>query len=300
MKFQIQFIRAKTKRFLNGFPVRNLISKGEQNMNKGKTSKKSRISKDIKIINVDKNNLAQYSKGPACFLNPQHKGVQKKFEWLKKQLKEGLKIKVLYSEKDKKIVGFIEYIPGEYAWRAVDAKGYVFIHCIWVSPNKFKRKGNGSLLVKDCIEDAKSQGKYGVAVVTSEGSFMAGKDIFLKNGFKSVAQVNPSFELMVKILKKGSLPKFRNWESKLNKYNGLNIIYSNQCPWVARSIKELSEIAKKKGLKVKVTELNNAKKAQNAPSLYGVFNLVYNGRLLVDHYISSKRLQNIINKEKIK
>ncbi len=266
-------------------------------MNKKITSKKIGIGKDVKIINVDASNISHYSKGPSCFLNPNHEGAQKKFEWLKKRFKEGLKIIVLSSEKNNKIVGFLEYIPGEYAWRAVDAKGYMFIHCIWISPNKYKKKGNGSLLVKECINDAKKQGKYGVAVVTSEGSFMAGKDLFLNNGFRSVAHETPSYELMVKTLKKGPLPTFKDWQKQLSTYKGLNIIYSNQCPWVARSIRELHEIAKRRGLKLKTRELKNARQAQNTPSPYGVFNLVYNGRLLVDHYISPRRFENILDKD---
>jgi acetyltransferase (GNAT) family protein/YoaP-like protein len=248
---------------------------------------------DVIIIDVDENNISQYP--PKCFLNPKNEGYQIKIEWLKKRFSEGLKIKLLYLET--KCIGFIEYVPGEYAWRAVDAKGYMFIHCIWISPNKHKEKGYGSLLVKECIKDAKKEGKYGVAVVTSEGPFMAGKDLFLKNEFKSIASAKPSFELMVKSLKEGSLPKFNDWEKQLSKYEGLNIIYSNQCPWVVRSIKELSETTKKKGLELKVTELKNAEQAQNAPSLYAVFNLIYNGKLLMDHYISNTRFLNIINKE---
>ncbi len=102
---------------------------------------------------------------------------------------------------------------------------------------------------------------------------------------------------MIKTIKSGSLPKFRDWEKQLSQYKGLNIIYANQCPWVARSIKELSDIAKKKGLKLKIVELENARQAQNAPSTYTAFNLIYNGKLLVDHYISSKRFLNIIEKE---
>jgi ribosomal protein S18 acetylase RimI-like enzyme len=120
---------------------------------------------DVVIIDVDENNISQYP--PKCFLNPKNEGYQIKLEWLKKRFSEGLKIKLLYLET--KCIGFIEYVPGEYAWRAVDAKGYMFIHCIWISPNKHKEKGYGSLLVKECIKDAKKEGKYGVAVVTSEG-----------------------------------------------------------------------------------------------------------------------------------
>ncbi len=250
---------------------------------------------DIVIINTDKDKISEYP--PKCFLNQKNEGYQIKLEWLKKRFSEGLKIKQLYSEEERKCIGFIEYIPGEYAWRAVDAEGYIFIHCLWISPNNYKSKGYGSLLIKECIKDAEKEGKYGVAVVTSEGAFMAGKDLFLKNGFESVASAKPSFELMIKTLKKGPLPKFRNWKRQLSKYDGLNIIYSNQCPWVARSIKELDEIAKENDLDLKVTELKNAEEAQNAPSIYATFNLVYNGKLLADHYISSRRLLNIINKE---
>ena len=102
---------------------------------------------------------------------------------------------------------------------------------------------------------------------------------------------------MIKNLKKGPLPKFKDWKKQLSKYEGLNIIYSNQCPWVARSIKDLREIAEEKGLNLKITELKTAKHAQNAPSIYATFNLVYNGKLLIDHYISTRRFLNIINKE---
>ena len=249
----------------------------------------------IEIISLNSENVLEYE--PVCFLNPKNEGYQKKLEWLKRRFSEGLQIRQLYLKEERKCIGFIEYTPGEYAWRAVAAKGYMFIHCIWISPNKFKGKGYGSLLVEECIKDANNEGEYGVAVVTSEGPFMAGKALFLRNGFKPVAKVKPSFELMITTLKKGPLPKFTDWEKQLSKYEGLNIIYANQCPWVARSIEDLGEIAKKKGLEVKIIELKSAKEIQNAPSVYGTFNLGYNGKLLADHYISNTRFLNILKKE---
>ncbi len=255
------------------------------------------MNSKMKIISVNSENISEYQ--PACFLNPKNEGYLKKLKWLKERFSNGLIIKLLYLENEKKCNGFIEYIPGEYAWRAVDAKGYMFIHCIWISSNKHKEKGYGSLLVNECFQDAKKEGKYGVAVVTSEGPFMAGKALFLKNGFNSVAKVKPSYELMVKTIKSGSLPKLRDWEKQLSQYKGLNIIYSNQCPWVARSIKELSEIAREKGLEIKLTKLKNARQAQDAPSTYTAFNLIYNGKLLADHYISSRRFLNIIESARI-
>ena len=249
---------------------------------------------EFKIIEVNENNIQEYP--PKCFLNPKNEGYQIKLDWLKKRFLEGLKIKQLYLENENKCNGFIEYVPGEYAWRAVDAKGYLFIHCIWISPNKYKEKGYASILLNEVINEADNEDKLGVAVVCSEGSFMAGKELFLKNEFESIEYSKP-YDLIVKTLKKGHLPKFKDWKKQLKKYKGLNIIYSNQCPWVSRSIDELAVTAKEYGLKLKVIELKTAKDAQNAPSIYSSFNLVYDGKLLSDHYISKKRFQNIIKKE---
>jgi N-acetylglutamate synthase-like GNAT family acetyltransferase len=246
------------------------------------------------IIDVNETNITQYP--PTCFLNPKNVGYQIKAEWLKERFSEGLKIKLLYFENDKKCHGFIEYVPGEYAWRAVEAKDYLFIHCIWVSPNKFKNKGYGSLLVEECIKDAEKQVKAGVAVIASEGPFMANKDLFLKNGFREV-QASGVFTLLVKQLRKAKEPKFKDCEKQLSNYEGLKIVYSNQCPWVARFISELSETIKEKDLKIDVVELKTAEQAQEAPSIYAVFNLVNDGRLLSDHYISNTRFLNILKKE---
>lgn len=251
-------------------------------------------SKD-KIVRINSDNITEYP--CTCFLNPKNEGYLIKSDWLKQRFSEGMTIIQLYLEENKKANGFIEYLPGEYAWRAVDAAGYMFIHCLWITPNKYKNQDYGSMLVRECIKDAEKLGKNGVAVVTSKGPFMAGKSLFVKNGFKSAAKARPSFELMVKTLKDGTLPKFRDCEAQLAKYQGLNFIYSNQCPWVARSINELSEVTKEYNLDVNIIELKTAEEAQNAPSVYAIFNLVYNGKLLADHYISKKRFENIIKKE---
>ncbi|MCW4025049.1 MAG: YoaP domain-containing protein [Candidatus Bathyarchaeota archaeon] len=247
-----------------------------------------------KIVTLTPQNYREL--GCPCFLNPKQAGHLLKLEWLKERFAEGFTVKHLFLEGQKKPNGFIEYTNGENAWRAVDAAGYLFIHCIWMNPNNVKEKGYGSLLVNDCVADAERQEKLGVAVVTSDGPHMAGKELFLKNGFEVVAQ-DDRFELLVKQLQKGNLPKFRDWHKQLAQFSGLNIVYSRQCPWVARSIEELTCIAKEKGLELKVTELKTPQEAQNAPSIYATFTLIYDGKIYVDHYVSSTRFQNILKKE---
>ncbi|OGD18642.1 MAG: hypothetical protein A2W03_08595 [Candidatus Aminicenantes bacterium RBG_16_63_16] len=246
------------------------------------------------IVDVNAENISRY---PAtCFMSPGSEGYQTKLAWLKKGFADGLKIKLLHLENDRKCHGFIEYISGEYAWRAVEAPGYLFIHCLWITPNSAKNKGYGSLLLEECLKDAEKQGKYGVAVVASDGAFMANKNLFLKNGFR-VVETSGMFSLLVKPLRKGALPRFRDWEKQLGKYKGLNIVYSNQCPWVARFIAELAGVIQKRGLQLKIRELKTARQAQAAPSIYGVFSLLQDGQILADHYISQRRFLNILDKE---
>jgi hypothetical protein len=255
------------------------------------------MNKKINIVDVNLNNISAY---PArCFLNPKNEGYTIKKEWLTKRFSEGFKIKQLYMEGSDTCLGFIEYVPGEYAWRAVDAKKFIFIHCLWIYSNNIKSNGYGSMLIKESINEARKLGYVGVAAVASKGPFMSGNNIYLKNGFRSV-ETSDKFELLVLHLKKGSMPKFKKWENSLKKYKGLNIVYSNQCPWVNKSIGILSSVAEKNGLKLKVTELKTPKQAQNAPSVYSVFTLIYDGKIIEDHYISETRFKNIIKKEKFK
>ena len=118
------------------------------------------------------------------------------------------------------------------------------------------------------------------------------------NGFNILAESGDE-QLMVKQFRDGPLPSLNNWQGELAKYKykGLTIVYSNQCPWVARFIEEVKPILDEEKIKPKIIELKNASQAQRAPSLYGVFNLIYNGRLLADRYISTTRFLNIIRKE---
>jgi hypothetical protein len=60
---------------------------------------------------------------------------------------------------------------------------------------------------------------------------------------------------------------------------------------------KLGENIEKKGLKMDVVELKTPEQAREAPSIYAVLNLVNDGKLLADHYISNTRFLNILNKE---
>lgn len=245
------------------------------------------------IVEVTVENITEHPQA-ICFINPKYEFYHKKVDWLKKQFEDGLKIKLLYPENEKRPTGFIEYVPGEHCWRAVHANGYMFIHCLWTNGKNHQHQGLGSLLIEEVEKEAKNM--MGVAVITSNNSFMAKDEIFIKNGYTAISESGKE-QLMVKQFRKGPLPSINNWENELGKCKGLTIIYSKQCPWVARFIEEAKPILEEKDLAPTIIELKTAMQAQKAPSLYGVFNLIYDGKLLADRYISTTRFSNIIKKE---
>ena len=161
--------------------------------------------KNIKIIDVNADNVEQT--GFFCYMSKRKtEGFQRKLNWLKARFAEGMRIKMFELPER----GFIEYIPGEYAWRAVDAKGYMFIHCLWVV-GKSKGKGLAGVLLEECINDAKQSDMNGVAMVTSERVWLIGKKLLLKHGFESVEET-PPFNLMVKKFSDVPSPAFTiNW-----------------------------------------------------------------------------------------
>ena len=253
---------------------------------------------EIEIIDTNADNICDY--GFCGIKNIKQEGYKRKTDWLKKRFSEGMRFKILHSAKEG-FVGMIEYIPGRYAWRAVEAKGYMVIHCLFVLYKKYQGKGYGSQLIEECIKDAKREKMNGVAAVTRKGPWLAKKELFLKNGFELVGKAPPDFELLVKKFKKSApSPKFGgDWRERLGKYSkGLTIIRSDQCPYLEKWVGEISETAQGKfGLKAKIVELKTCKDAQNAPSAYGTFSIVYNGKLIAVQPISNKRFINIMKKE---
>jgi hypothetical protein len=245
------------------------------------------------IIRVTEKNLAGHPQA-ICFINPKQESYPEKVNWLKQQFKIGLVIKLLYLEGEKKARGFIEYVPGEFCWRAVNAKGYLFIHCLWTNGKPYQHQGLGTLLIQEAEKDGRDL--LGIAVLTSDHSFMANREIFLKNGYSVVSESGKE-QLLLKRFREGPGPSINDREKELKKYRDLTILYSKQCPWVARFVREIGPILEKEKLNPAMIEIKTAEEAQQAPSLYGVFNLIYNGRLLADRYISARRFMNILEKE---
>jgi L-amino acid N-acyltransferase YncA len=248
--------------------------------------------KDINIIELNSENMDKYG----CFClksQSDSKGYINKNNWLKERFSEGLKY-LLISKDNKNSCGFIEYTPAEHAWRGIYADNYLVIHCLWTTA---VGKGFGSYLIQKCIEDARAQNKYGVVVLTnSKESWIASKDVFIKNGFKLVGTTLGSFELLVYKLGDYQAPFFpTDWEERAKKLgDGLTILRAYQCPYVEVATNNILEGANPAGVKATIIDIKDRNEMMNlTPSPYGIFNVVYKGKLANFHRMtvrSAKRL----------
>ena len=250
--------------------------------------------KEYEIVDTNAGNIGGC--GLCGYKSGKNEGRRRKLDWLKKRYAEGLRYKVLRS-REFGDVGMIEYAPGSHAWRPVEAEGYLVIHCLMVNA-KHKGKGLGAVLLEDCLRDARKSKCRGVAVVTSSDSLMAGSGLFIKAGFVSV-ESNPPYELLVKKFKATAPdPRFIvNRERALKRHTkGLTILAADQCPYVVKSVERISQAARALGLKPKVVRIRSAKASRELPTPYGVFSIIYDGRLIVERPVSATRFTNIMLK----
>ena len=248
---------------------------------------------NVEIIDLTPENIADYGVCGYKDMN-KHLELRRKIDWFKEYYPKGLRIKIIIS-KTGSYQGMLEYIPGRYAHRPVDADGYMFIHCIFVGfKNEFKRRGYASSLIDECIEDARKSNMHGVAVVTRKGPFMAGKDIFLKKGFNLVDEVKPDFELLaLKFNQEAKSPKFKDM-SQENYPKGLTIMRSPQCPYSVKNVDAIIETAKKMNIKANLIELKDSDSAKLTPCAFGTFSIIFNGEIISHHPISNTRFKNIM------
>ncbi|WP_025685797.1 GNAT family N-acetyltransferase [Paenibacillus maysiensis] len=215
-------------------------------------------------------------------------GYIQKVNWTEQELSRGLTY--IQLRKDNKPVGFIEYTPGEEAWRAVHADGYLVIHCLWVGVTGV---GIGSQLIQRCIEDAVKLGKKGVAVVTNtDTSWAPSPDIFLKSGFQHVDKAPYSFQLYVYKLDPTFVDPFfpDNWAQRLERFGqGLTILRTHQCPYLEIATQNVIEAAELLGIQPRIIVMDNRPQLMElSPTPYGVFHVIFNGELISYHRLTPR------------
>jgi ribosomal protein S18 acetylase RimI-like enzyme len=246
------------------------------------------MTTDVRTATVDATNVDQL--GFFCYKSkPKSEGYAQKLAWLKERFSEGLRIDLVYE--DGRSVGFVEYMPGESAWRAVRAPGYIVIHCLWVV-GRAKKKGYGSQLLDMCLTHAREVGASGVAMVTSGRPWLAGSQLLRKHGFERVDEMAP-FELLARRFDDSPIPAFpSDWEARLGKFGpGLTVLRSHQCPYLEDATNTVVEFGRARGIETQVVALETSREVQEtSPTPYGTFAIVHTGKLLSYYYMTEKDL----------
>jgi hypothetical protein len=133
-------------------------------------------------------------------------------------------------------------------------------------------------------------------MVSSRGNWLANERIFLKNGFERIDTAPPSFQLLVRRLQDGPDPSFpQDWDQRAASYGaGATVVYTDQCPYVPDAVSQAIEAFEERGIAARAVKLEDgASVREKSPSAYGIFGIVYNGRLFAYHYLGKKELRRL-------
>lgn len=246
----------------------------------------------MELIRITQNNLEQEH---ICCAIANKKDIQviSKKAWLRERLDEGL----VFLKGNVRGKCFIEYIPAEYAWVPIEAEGYMYIDCLWVS-GQFKGHGYSNLLLDECIKDSKEKGKKGLVILSSKKKmgFLSDPKYMKYKGFETVDTANPYFELLyLPFDKAASKPGFKESVKRHGEMPaGFTLYYTNQCPFTAKYVPLLENAAKEQGADLRVVHIQTREEAQNAPSPFTTFSLFYHGEFVTHEILSEKKFEKIL------
>ena len=242
-------------------------------------------------INLDENNIDL--EHICCAIgDPKHQiGVDKKKEWIKSKLKDGHVFRKLNARG--KI--FIEYEPIETAWVPISGKNYEYIYCLWVA-GSFKGKGIAKELLEYTINDAKNKKMSGICTLVSKKKkpFIGEKKFFEHFGFKVIDSIN-DYELMALQFDDNDTPKF-NDNARTMKIDSkdFTIYYSNECPYVEYEVKELTDYAKSKNIKLNFIKIDSLESAKNTPCIFNNWANFYNGEFISNTILNANALEKLL------
>lgn len=221
--------------------------------------------------------------------------VRSKKSWLKERLDEGL----TFLKCDVRGKCFIEYIPAEYAWAPVEADGYMYINCLWVS-GQFKGQGYSNLLLEACVKDSKEQGKKGLAILSAKKKlgYLSDPKFMRYKGFETVDTADPYFELMYlpfdMSAKKPCFKPSVKEQGRGGMQNGFTLYYTSQCPFTAKYVPILEETARKRNAAFQAIQILTREQAQAARIPFTTFSLFYDGEFITHEIQSEKKFEKLL------
>lgn len=247
----------------------------------------------MNIITVSKDNIEEEHICCAISNNKDCQVASKK-SWMLERFQDGL----VFKKGDYRGKCFIEYIPAEKAWVPIEAKGYMYINCFWVS-GQLKGKGYSNQLLEECIKDSMDKGKLGLVILSAQKKmpFLADPEYLKYKGFQMADTAKPYYELMYfPFCEDSCKPRFKQSvrESNVNS-SGFVLYYTHQCPFTAKYVPLIEEAAKAKGVDFQTVHINTRMEAQNAPAPFTSYSLFYEGAFLTNEVLSVKKFEKMLS-----
>ncbi len=248
----------------------------------------------MEYIRVTKENL---EKEHICCAISNNNDVQvaSKKAWLGDRLDDGL----VFLKSTERGKCFIEYIPAENAWSPIEAEGYMYIDCLWVS-GSLKGHGYGADLLNLCIEDSKTKGKAGLCILSSakKKTFLADPKFLKYKGFSVCDESDNGIQLWyLPFAANAEKPMFRECARHPRIGDaGYVLYYTSQCPFNAKYVPIVEQTAKEHGIPFKAIHIEDKAAAQNAPTPVTTYALFYNGEYVTNEQMNDARFLKLAGK----
>lgn len=252
-------------------------------------------NRNMEYIRVNKDNL---EKEHICCAISNNSDIQvsSKKAWLKERFNEGL----VFLKSIERGKCFIEYIPAENAWNPIEAPGYMYIDCLWVS-GSFKGHGYSSDLLNACIEDSRMKGKKGLCILSSEKKrpFLADPKYLKHKGFAVCDESDNGIQLWYLPFKElTDKPHFRECARHPHiDEKGYVLFYTSQCPFNAKYVPVLEKTASEHGIPFKAVHLESLNDARNAPTPVTTYALFRNGKYVTNEQMNEARFLKLVTKQ---
>ena len=246
----------------------------------------------MEYIRVTKENI---DKEHICCAISSNKDVQviSKKDWLRDRFDDGL----VFLKSVERGKCFIEYIPAENAWNPIDAKDYMYIDCLWVS-GSFKGHGYSSELLEQCINDSKEKGKKGLCILcaSKKKPFLSDPKFLKHKGFMPCDEADNGIELWYLPFDDVSdKPKFKECAKHVSiNEKGYVLYYTSQCPFNAKYVPMLEDIAKEHNVPFKAIHITTKKQAQSVPTPITTYALFYDGEYLTNEQMNVNKFLRLV------
>jgi GNAT superfamily N-acetyltransferase len=220
--------------------------------------------------------------------------VSSKKAWLSERFDEGL----VFLKSEERGKCFIEYIPAENAWVPIEADGYMYIDCLWVS-GSFKGHGYSTDLLNACIKDSREKNRSGICILSASKKkpFLSDPKFLEHKGFKVCDESDNGIQLWyLPFGDDAETPKFKECAKHPHTDEmGYVLYYTNQCPFNAKYVPVLEKTAKDNGIRFKAIKLDTKQKAQNAPTPVTNYAFFQDGKYVTNEQMNDKRFLKQVN-----